>query len=44
MSEVRELAAELGVEGDRREPSKECCIVVVKLSERPGDDDLEVGR
>ena len=41
MSEIRELTAELGVEGEKREPSKDVLYFVVRLSERPGDDDLE---
>ncbi len=41
MSEVRELAAEWDVDGDRREPSKDVLYFVVKLSERPATDDLD---
>jgi hypothetical protein len=41
MNEIRELAAELGIEGEKREPSKDVLYFVVKLSERPADDDLE---
>ena len=41
MSEIRELAAELSVEGEKREPSKDALYFVVKLSELPAGDDLE---
>jgi hypothetical protein len=41
MSEVRELAAEWDVDGDRREPSKDVLYFVVTLSERPAGDDLD---
>jgi hypothetical protein len=41
MSEIRELAAEFCNEGEKREPSKDVLYFVVKLSERPADDDLE---
>jgi hypothetical protein len=46
MNEIRELAVEFGIEGEKREPSKDVLYFVVKLSERPADDDLEraIGR
>ena len=41
MSEIRELVTELSVEGEKREPSKDVLYFVLKLSERPANDDLE---
>ena len=41
MREVRGLAAEWDVDGDRREPSKDVLYFVVRPSKRPAGDDLD---